>query len=281
MGGRAIDLSMTFYPSFISPLFEAREGWYVKVFGFKRGSRFRAVGGRLLQVGCREEAPYWSGFWFRPRKMRRHEVFNAVVEEYGRLSLAVDPWDRGAVFVLAFLSRNTDFHRNVVRWWRTLAGRSETVEGFSGLEHGLRSYQVLQLGDALRGFLEVGEERDPWEMRKKLLGIRNVGPKVADAFLLFTGFPQFTPADVHYRRFVEKLGLLRFSLEPRKSLCSKYACRECPESGSCLTGVSIGEFGEMSGWLQTISYYHGKNLCGRGLCGACGLREFCLRARAG
>ncbi len=281
-----LDLDLTFYPAFTSALFVKRGAWYVKDYGHKKGAKFRIKGDFVEFEGASEvEIKAWTGLWYDPLDYLAHlnlkeNIKNKVeniVSIYRKLRISISPWDEKYIFVLTFLSRNTDYHTNVVKWWKRL---KDIVENEKMINREIkrvgRSYQLKQLGRALSDYMKLSKRLDGWSLRKDLLSIKYVGPKVVDAYLLFSGKgPIFTPSDVHFSRFVRRLGLLEFKTKPNKSLCLEFTCYNCPMRNSCLTGLSVETFKELSGWLQTVSYYHDKVFCARSKCNICSLKSIC------
>ena len=181
------------------------------------------------------------------------------------------------------MSQNTDFHTNTCRWIKKL---SETY-GSNFLERrDLRfatagtSYQLARLEQTYPEFRQKTlDEEDPGSLRLKLLSIKGVGPKIADAYILFSSrHSESTPCDIHLRRFVDRLELVKYERLPSKNYCRKYYCwlkSECPVRGECLRFLMMNKYGGLSGWIQTIAYYHDKLYCSKRKCDICQLREIC------
>ncbi len=72
----------------------------------------------------------------------------------------------------------------------------------------LKSRAIINLLEAIKESPEVLEKGDPAELREFLVGIKGVGPKTADVFLLmYRGYPTF-PVDTHIKRVLSRLGLV-------------------------------------------------------------------------
>jgi len=194
-------------------------------------------------------------------------VVEALLEAFPRLRLSVSPWDRTLVFYAAFLSRNTDYYANVVPWVRRIASGSWPRSG---------SYQLRQLR-AIRPGLSLEPRGDVWEERDHLLSVRWVGPKVAHAFLTFSGrSTSLAPPDVHALRAGSRLGLLPEGCSPpSKSWCLGRRCPDCPRAPSCPSGVLFREAGPLASWIQTCLYVLDREVCSRSSCGSCRLRPLC------
>ncbi len=275
-------LSDTLYPSFILPFFD-QNSFLVKKVGRYSGVKIRIGEGYAEVEGDvpREYILEWLGLWFDPRAEAVSEVM-VLVDAYSHLRLAVSSCDREYVFVSVFLSQNTDFHVNTYRWISKL---SEIYGPEFLKKQGLRftmvgsSYQLARLEQVYPTFENIKEERDPGLLRLKLLSIKGVGPKIADAYILFSSkHSESTPCDIHLRRFIDRLRLVEYRRLPSKSYCSKYYCwlkSECPVHEECLRFLLMNRYGGLSGWIQTIAYYHDKIYCSKRRCDACPLRELC------
>ena len=293
---RFIDLDLSMYPSFASSLFRrlGRNVWF-KELGHGAGSTISSLGGRVCCLGnaCTPRLlSEWSGAWFEPWNFLNDidgvhalNIAEKLMSSYTGLRLVVSSPDPLKILTAVFLSRRTDYHGNVVRWVKKVFSthpNAATLRLLGGSLNTLSSsFQVRQLAEVIRDVEEVAAlslSIDPWKLRERLLYIKYVGPKVADAFLLFTGKGTvFTPADTHYQRLLRRLGLIPRARIPSKDVCLKYGpeCTSCRLSGNCITGLSISMFGRLSGFIQTLSYVHDKLVCGKAQCNTCRLRGFC------
>ncbi len=275
------DLHLTMAPSFVRALFERRGDAYVKAAGRSRGAVVYQDGEYVVGEGCgEEELLRWSGLWLGRELVE--ERAGPLAAAYPGLGLAVDPFDRHLVFVAVFLSRATSWEANVLRWCRAIFSRSETLDELLSLDFSELggSFQLRQLGPALRAYAEAPRAGDPWELRRALLAIPHVGPKLADAYLLFAGIDaSAAPIDRHAHRMARRLGL--GGGQPRKELCARYGCPECPRAGVCLRARMSELYGPAAGWVQTAFYVHDRALCARRACAECPLRGICLEAGAG
>jgi len=269
-------LSATLAPSFVRALFEERGGFYVKIAGHRRGARMWQEGEEVVGEGCDEgELRYWSGIWLDRSLVEEKATYLAAAHK--ELGLSVSPYDRHLIFVAVFLSRATSWEGNVLRWCRRIFSRADTLEALLKLdfvEFG-SSFQLKQLGPALRRYAEqVHCVSDPWEVRRALLSLRNVGPKLADAYLLFTGLdPSAPPIDRHALRMTARLGLSGVS--PRRELCARYPCPECPTAASCIRWALSSIYGSAAGWVQTAFYVHDTLFCSLSSCQLCPLSRVC------
>ncbi len=239
-------LDLTLYPSLTLALLGDN---YVKKFGVKKG----------VHAG---DDPHLSGRWYSPWRYINdaegpmRDVVHELLEKFGDcVGISISPGDEDLVFVTAFLTQNTEYHVNVLRWTKALFSRSERLEEIAEAAPEVgRSYQLRRLPDAVRGYLALGRPRD----RAALLRIKGVGPKIADLFLLFTGDTTSAPVDKHYMRVAPKLGLTGRAPEP--SYCRRYACEACPLARSCLRWQSYSRLGRLAGWVQTVAYLIDKGI---------------------
>lgn len=273
-------LAATLAPSFVRALFAERGGAYVKLAGWRRGAAIWQEGSEVVGEGCgEEELRYWSGLWLDRRVVEERAPL--LARAHRELGLSVSPYDRHLIFVAVFLSRATSWEANVLRWCRAIFSRADSLEELLELDFSEvgRSFQLRQLKGALREYAEhAARASDPWEARRALLRVGNVGPKLADAYLLFTGLdPSAAPIDRHAVRMAGRLGLE--GSPPRKELCRRYACPECPAAARCLRALLSRLYGPAAGWAQTAFYVHDKQFCTRRACAHCPLSGACAEAR--
>ncbi len=296
VAGVNLDLSM--FPSFASVLFrKVDNNVWIKELGYGAGTVITVRNGRVICRGslCSDEVvAQWGGMWFDPkiylgkvpRKLR--PLVEVLFSTYSGLRIIISRYDpdRLVIAVATFLSQRTSYHVNVIKWIKTLFSG---IKEYSAQHIAERipkagsSYQLLKLQEVIADLerVVIQSKLKGWELRRELLNIKYVGPKIADAFLLFTGEGTvFTPSDVHYSRFARRLSLIEGDevLVPNKNACltSSAYCIECPLRDKCLTGRSVSEFGELSGYIQTIAYVHDKVYCSLRRCGECPLRRVCV-----
>lgn len=269
--------------SFTLPLYTTdSEGWYVKVYGYKRGLKFKCKSRVLKYKGCNEfEAKILSGLWFNPleeakrlsRSSRR--VFEELWELTPGLSIAIDPWDPKIVLYTIFLSKNTNYHINTVKWVKTITSKFKSEEELENLKVETigSNYQILQLSKIKTSIDKILSRLKPYTRQtsvksgyyklKNLLEIPYIGPKTFYAHALFTlGITKCTPTDRHLIRTGKTFKFLSGKLRvPEKKYCRIYDCvyeKNCKIIDKCIHGVMIDKFKTLSGWIQTSTY-----LCGR------------------
>ncbi|MEM2240443.1 MAG: hypothetical protein QXL27_09135 [Candidatus Bathyarchaeia archaeon] len=286
------DLASSLKASFSLPLFEnPKSDTFVKIYGYSAGSIFKIEKDATYYYGCSlNDALLLSGAWFNPlenvKKLsrRRAAYVYEFLEVFPGLSIAVDPWDLKAMFYSIFLSRNTSYHINTVRWLRCMAVEAGDEGKLASLDPRVfgRSYQLVQLAeikpeldktlDSIALELKFFEYEDVFSrVKTRLLQLPYVGSKSVHAFGLFClGLTRLAPVDRHLMEIAKSIGVAdnRFKI-PRKELCMKYDCLKgsdgCPRFEVCLTAKLMREFGAMAGWIQTAAYLYGAQYLSRGL----------------
>ncbi|MEM2380849.1 MAG: hypothetical protein QXD44_03265 [Candidatus Nezhaarchaeales archaeon] len=248
--------------------------------------------------------PFEHGLDKLPRSVR--SVLVKLASAYPGLRLPISYRDQFYIFVAVVLSRRANYDRWVLKWckriWRLYDGRLEALINAdrSELTRIGSSYQVMLLPTLLKGLLEAVRclgglssflKLDPNLARALLIKrCKGIGPKLSDSFVLSVfKAPHIIPCDVHLVTVASRMGLIgeaKVKL-PSKPLCSKYVCSEkassltrlpvCPRTSSCVRSRLQRMVGELGGWLQTITYLHGRSYCRtlRPKCNVCPMREDC------
>ncbi len=284
-------LKYTLYPSFTLTLFDNPEdNHYIKVCGYNTGLSLRQVDSRLIveNVSDIEYVQDITGLWYEPEKYlndvdkKLRDIIESIVQRTSFIRLSVSRQDYILIFISTYLSRNTDYYTNVIRWVKKICSLSENnIEKITPevIKKVGNSYQLQQLANVLDQVLSIRLEEDFWSIRQRLLKIPYAGPKVVDAFLIFTkSTTSIAPSDIHYERFVKRFKIFENFRKPSKNYCLKYRCYNCPISNSCLTGLSYRYMGRLSSWIQTVSYVIDREFCTRKLCNRCPLSDICIRA---
>jgi len=281
---RGLDLGLTLYPSFVLSLFEGGQGAYRKLAGRSAGCHMKQVGGELLTSCPVEEAEYYTGVWYLEVRERESPsrslswLVELLLEAYAPLGLSVDVFDPLHIFTAVFLSQTTSYHTNVLSWTRRLWRMADDPLRAAELAPSIGgSFQLRRLAEAVRCASSALQSGD---VRRELLRCRYVGPKTADATLLFAlADASAAPVDRHMAGLCRRLGLFEGAGAPRPSYCRRYRCGECPARGGCTRWLASSQLGRLAGWVQTAFYVHEKLYCSRGLCGQCPLRRECREAR--
>jgi hypothetical protein len=125
----------------------------------------------------------------------------------------------------------------------------------------LPSPQPRRLARLLPALAEALEDwGDPAALRRRLLELPGVGPKTADAILLFTGASSaVAPGDVHLQRFAAEVLGLRGLRPASKDMCLRGGawCPVCPLRAGCLQGRIVEVYGSAAGLVQTAAYVYG------------------------
>lgn len=279
---RGLDLDLTLYPSFVLSLFDETRGVYRKIAGRSRHCCVWQKGGEIWSTCPEDETVLYTGLWFlevrdaeTPHR-KFSDLVDALIEAYAALSLAVDVYDPLHIFISAFLSQNTSYHSNVLRWTKKLWEISpDPIRAAEAAPHVGQSFQLARLPEAVRCAAKDWP-RDPYELRKMLLNCKYVGPKTVDAVLLFSRAESAAvPVDRHFVKMLSRLSLFPNSSPPNSQYCKRFTCLECPRRSRCARWLAAKYFGRLAGWVQTAFYIHDANLCSRRWCRACALKRFC------
>ncbi len=162
------------------------------------------------------------------------------------VTLIYEPRDKELILYSVYLSRNTDYYINTVKWVYELVTRgvvsstSYTIREFTKRRHDLR--QVLD------------KNIDPISEAIELLSVKGVGVKSAKAYLLHAyGLTIHAPIDRHY---ASVLGVK--PRQPSKRFCTtrRLECFSCTHS--CLYGYTTRLLGPLNGIVQSLSYIYGR-----------------------
>jgi len=310
LGREVPRLDILLYHSFAYPLLQVEPSRLRKVFGVVRGMEIQLVNGGAVEVknargsdavvkrvveelmGCWCSA--YNTFSNVSEKIRRR--IRELVKVYSWMGVSTSSLDDVALFAAIALSRNTDFHRNVVSWMRKLLSRFDDISEVANLSEdsvvsivGAASYQLRQLPAMLRAYLEaravISEGRNPSRVRyvRRVLMSRIpfAGPKVVDSVLLFiVKNPLYAPVDKNLVKFIELMDLVDVlgTRVPEKSLCLKYDCDACPKRSDCISNLGREAMGRFFAVFQSIAYTHIGLWCRRELCSECPLRGMCRRS---
>ncbi|MET1101202.1 MAG: hypothetical protein ABWW69_01800 [Pyrodictiaceae archaeon] len=251
-----LNLDLSMYPSFLSSLYSfSSPGVWTRRLWPGKGSLLYQDGDRLCCSGdwCSHRLLEGvSGAWcigacrsYRPR-------YQGLI-----VSAALEPIDRILVASAVVLSRRTSYATNVRRWMLEIFGDKWSIEDAIERARRLRSPQPRALAMVFDKLVEVLDEADdPWRAREKLLRLPGIGPKTADAILLFTGLTtSVAPADTHLERQSYKLGIVG-ARRPAKQLClaGGPVCHKCRYRGVCLSGRIVSAYDGAAGLVQTEAY---------------------------
>ncbi len=294
---RDYSLYLTMYPSFILTMFDMLDtNHYRKVCGVLRGLVMYQQGDSVVleyESQIPEDYAYQvTGLWYDPSRYisdvesKCRDIVEHLVECARSIRIAVSRPDYIIVLVSTYLSRNTDYYTNVIRWVKALCTRDPSLRNLTpdDIRKIGGSYQLRQLAEVFPQIRNFDLSEDLWTLRRSLLSIKYAGPKVVDAFLIFSGIATcLAPTDIHYMRFVRRLRLFPDTdiRQPQKTYCIRYTCDNCPLATRCLTGLSYRTFGRLSAWIQTVSYVIDRMFCSNGNCLECPLRSRVCVGRSG
>jgi len=290
------DLDLTMFPSFTSSLFnKVGKGYWVKVYGVFKGLRLKVENGFVKSnINNIEAINLLSGLWYEPRKYLdelsrsvRYKV-EYIINAYEKIRIAINPYDKELMFLATILSQRTNYHVNVVKWVKHVASLVEEGSGIKSIDLTDlgKSYQLKRANSIIKHCIDIVKNdralnrEDIRNLKRTLLACRFVGPKVANAYLMFTRkAPYIVPVDIHFTRFLENLDLLKFKRKPSKNFCVRYTCDECPHAYECVEALAMKVFKNLSSWIQTVAYVHDKLYCTRNKCNLCPLRRLCVKVK--
>lgn len=259
---RGVHYGLSLVYSYLLPLFEVTEvsGGFIfeKIHGAGRGVECRFREGGLI-TECRVPRGVSKKVVERLLGLEKLTLARELCRRLGlsvemcTVSLLYEPSDARLVFYAVYLSRNTDYYVNTVRWARQVVEKG-FVDSTSYVP--LEFNRVKPLID--RVFSRGVNLRD---IVTELLGIPGIGVKSVVALLLHGyGLTEYAPVDRHYARY------LGFEpMQPPKNHCSKLklACRLC--SRRCIYGYTVRKYGVFNGFIQSLVYVHARLLGRRSL----------------
>ena len=264
---KGINYGLSLYSSYILPLFDLEEvsGGFIfrKKHGAYRGLVCR-FDKRNLEINCKIPRHWPEEVVYKTLGLDKHYLYQKLAAEVDgkglvdTITLMYSPPDKTLVAYTIYLSQNTNYHTNTVRWVREL------------LETGVikaRSYQVSWFMENKNLIRESTSLGDPLEEATRLLTLRGVGFKGSQAYLLYAhGLTEYAPLDRHYRALVSEYLNLP---PPDKKFCLRafFNCGRCPLSGECVYSRLRSRLGYFNGVLQSIVYIAGslKKAGGRGI----------------
>ncbi|MEM2213987.1 MAG: hypothetical protein QXD66_04870 [Candidatus Nezhaarchaeales archaeon] len=301
---RDYNLELTLKPSFVSSLYSREGTYWIKRVGLYAESLSLKQEDEVLEAyvkrGASDEVHEVilceSGLWDEKPSSRISKLSGAIREEVKALSelfpgvrLSIAPHDFNCILIAVILSKRTSYEVFVRRWVKKLWEKWHcNLEVIANLRPGEikiigTSYQLTDLVKVLRSYVKLRLQKNELEnIRRALMLCWGVGPKIADAVLLFTTkSPYIVPCDVHLQRVSKRLGWIDYNVRlPAKTLCLAYYCDECINKyGPCLREVIKSLFPGFGGWIQTLTYLFGSSICTsrKPKCYLCHpiLREYC------
>lgn len=249
-----IHYGLTLLYSYYLPLFNITEtSWgfiFEKVFGSAKGLRCSFKESELL-TECiipndisKEEVIKLLGLDKSSLFKDLCRVVNLKNCITSNVTLIHDEKDARYVFYAIYLSRNTDYHINTVKW-----ARQAIVEGHLNST----SYIAMEFNEvkgAIDGVFNDFNKQE--ELIENLLSVRGVSVKSVAALLLHAyGLTSYAPIDRHYASYLGN----RLS-KPAKVMCArlKLNCKLC--SRNCVYKYALKKYGIYNGILQSAIYIY-------------------------
>ena len=294
-----MDAELLARPSFAYPLLEVVDRSTLrKVRGFCAGLELKFLDGKVIAKHDRDVCLRYAEIMLDPEHYADPEVAKwfkeplaSIARElfafYRGFTVLSSPLDDIELFSAIVMSKYTNFHANTVKWMRLL------MDYFDNLLERIawcdpedvmiatraRSHQVLALPQCLRHYMMIRYrvlEEDDWRrIRVALMYCKGIGPKVADAYLLFVKrVRDAAPADRNLLKLLERLGISGLKT-PDKRFCIRFRCSECPMASRCARKFVSESLGSYAGLFQTIVYVHIDMFCEQHRCNLCPVRGFC------
>ncbi len=176
---------------------------------------------------------------------------------YG-VTIPASPMDKFIIAVTIYLSRNTDYYRNTVKWVRRLFeqnclwGKCE----YSGLPGSYLLNELYAVIDDIRKIFMYKNSVDGWVKEAVLLlGVKGFGTKSVMAYLLHSyGLTIYAPIDRYYYEFLKNLGFKGRLPVKNKCITASLKLDNCRFREKCLYYEAMKRFGEYNGLIQSIIY---------------------------
>ncbi|MEM4717767.1 MAG: hypothetical protein QXE81_03290 [Desulfurococcaceae archaeon] len=162
---------------------------------------------------------------------------------FEQITLLYEPLLKKHIAYAIYLSRNTDFYANTIRWVKEYIATG-FIRSSSYIPR-----EFIKNKDRIDNVLEGGNQ--PIVEAMELLKIDGFGLKSIKAFLLHAyGFTDQAPIDTHYSEFLGS----RRRVMVNKDHCITIAlnCVSCRKN--CIYRNTIRKFGKYNGIIQSLSY---------------------------
>ncbi len=176
---------------------------------------------------------------------------------YG-VTIPASPMDKFIITVTIYLSRNTNYYRNTIKWVRKLLeqnclwGKCE----YSGLTGSYLLNQLYTVIDDIRKIFMYKSSGDRWVREAVLLlGVKGFGTKSVMAYLLHSyGLTRYAPIDRYYYEFLKSLGFKGRLPVKNKCITASLNPDNCKYRQKCLFYEAMKRFDEYNGLIQSITY---------------------------
>lgn len=255
---RGIHYGLTLIYSYLIPLLEINERDYGFSFEFKTGV-FRGIRclfrERDLFSECYIPSDIDIGEVVKILGLEKNGLFRDICRVIdmdkcisSEITLIYHPGYRREVFYSIYLSRNTDYYVNTVKWVRELIEKNY-ISSSSYIPRQFNKYRDL-IDSVFRG--EINPLREVIE----LLRIPGVGLKSINAYLLHShGDTRYAPIDRYYSEY---LGLRPLHVDKNKCVAWITGCNTCRYSTRCPYKRTMEIFGVYNGVIQSLIYIYNR-----------------------
>ncbi len=185
--------------------------------------------------------------------LEKHWLFREVCSRLNiekcianQVTLVYEPLYKKIVAYSIYLSRNTDYYVNTLKWVRE-AVLKKYIDSQSYIP---REFNAVR--DQIDNVVTNG--KTPLEEVLGLMKIPGFGVKSANAYLLHVyGLTEYAPIDRHYAKLLGKITLIS------KSAClrnGRLYCKQC--SINCPYRHAQSRFGVLNGVIQSLIYVYGR-----------------------
>ena len=253
---RGIHYGLTLLYSYLLPLFKIEETHGGFTFTIDLGP-FKGLKCRFneftLETTCSTDPGFMEIHIERILGLEKHSLFKDLckwinVEKciVDQVSLIYEPTYKNIVAYSVYLSRNTNYYINTLKWVRE-AIEMGVVDSTSYIPR-----EFNRVKREIDYVLSTG--LDPVSEALSLMKIRGFGAKSANAYLLHAyGLTQYAPIDRHYARLIK-------ALKPKSKLTcqlhGKLQCSQCIIH--CPYRQAYSKFRELNGVIQSLAYIHGR-----------------------
>ncbi|MCC6030883.1 MAG: hypothetical protein LM586_04480 [Desulfurococcales archaeon] len=265
------DFRILFHPSYVLPMIDfIGDNTAVKSYGVCSGMRLirhrRSYEAIDHRSECVDYARYVLGVWLLDQKiseinLSEKDPFYTLYYKYKYYGMAVSPLDDVIIFSTIFLSQNTNYHKNTVKWMRRILSLYKDPLNLLKIDREKimkiigRSYQITRLVDSLRCYIEKRDEILKRDVRT-LLRCPWIGVKTYFAYRLHVLLDtKYIPLDKNLIRYLSRFFDVKNYKMPRKKLCLIYReCSFCDLRDSCLEASLQNRYKDLGGWLQTLTF---------------------------
>ncbi|MET1160324.1 MAG: hypothetical protein ABWW65_05130 [Thermoprotei archaeon] len=268
---REVDLPLILYFSYLLPLYkiETRNNTLIaiKEYGICKDLKCIYAGNELeciIPNNCSyEDFSILVGLKLKPlmdkllRQASRRGFKPKILKKF---TLPYSFHDKLYVFLSVYLSRNTDYYKNTVKWVKTLISNNciKLPMKCSGF---YKSYQYREALHILPWVVDIlSTDLQPLREATALMKLKGVSIKTATAYLLHAyGLTRYAPIDRHYEKVLSRLGVSVYRPSTKK-MCTKYSlnCKVCSLRDRCTYGILYNKLKHFNGLIQSIVYIYGR-----------------------